>query len=271
MTFGTGRSPGIHVLFYGPLGESGDGTRISGPQASAPPVIVQCHGGPTSCADPGFDPVVQFWTTRGFAVAAVDYRGSSGYGREYRSSLDGQWGIADAEDCLAALDFLQERGLVDGGRALARGSSSGGLTALRALSLGRSFAGALVSYGVTDLRSLARETHKFESGYLEGLVGSWPRDADRYEARSPVCAPEAIVGAVLLLQGDQDAVVPPDQADAMARTLRARGMRCEHVLFAGEGHGFRRAETISRAAQIELEFAIEVLGIASGAGAGTRV
>jgi dipeptidyl aminopeptidase/acylaminoacyl peptidase len=263
MEFETAGGVVAQLNFYAPSGRTEDGSPISGPPGERPPVVVQCHGGPTGSAESGFDPVVQFWTTRGFAVASVNYRGSAGRGRQFRKLLDGNYGVADAEDCLAAADYLSRLGLVDEERALVRGGSSAGLTALRASSLGTIFAGALVTCGVTDLRVLATDTHKFESGYLEGLVGPYPDESLRYEERSPACRPELINAAVLLLHGEDDAVVPPAQAASLAEAIRAGGGRCEHVVFAGEGHGFRRAESISSAARIELEFAKNVLGIGS--------
>ncbi len=228
--------------------------------ASPPPLLVLCHGGPTGAAEPGLDFAVQFWTTRGIAVAAVDYRGSSGYGRDYRRLLDGRWGVADAEDVVGAARFLVERGRADGSRLAVRGASAGGLTALRAATPGGPFAAALVAYGVTDLEALARDTHKFEARYIDRLVGPWPEAAARYHERSPARHPERIGAAVLLLQGEDDAVVPPDQAARMATALRSRGLRCDHIVFPGEGHGFRRADTVAAAARAELRFLSEVLG-----------
>ena len=266
MEFETSGGVLAQLNFYAPVGRTPEGDPISGSPGELPPVVIQCHGGPTGNAESGLDPVVQFWTTRGITVAAVNYRGSAGRGREFRKLLDGKWGTADAEDCLQALDFLAEGGFVDRNRAVVRGGSSGGLTALRALTLGRTFAGALVTSGVTDLRALATDTRKFESGYLEGLVGPYPAEAERYEERSPACSPELIHGGVLLLQGEDDEIVPPAQAAAMAEALRASGGRCDLVVFPGEGHGFRRKETIAAAARLELEFAKNILGIGSDRG-----
>lgn len=252
----TGNGASAHLQLFLPRAAG-----ISGPDEARPPLVVYCHGGPTGAAETGFDLGVQLWTTRGFAVALVDYRGSSGYGRAYREMLRLAWGEADAEDAMAAATFLAARGTVDGGRMVVRGGSAGGYTALRALRRGGPFAAALVSYGVTDLAALARDTHKFESRYLDGLVGPWPEAAERYAALSPAVHPEELEGAVLLLQGDEDPVVPPDQARRMADALRGRGLRCELEFFAGEGHGFRRAETLARAAELELSFAASVLGL----------
>ena len=243
-----------HLLFYPPAAQG-----IQGPSETRPPLVVVCHGGPTGGVESGLDLTVQMWTSRGVAVAAVDYRGSSGHGRVYRCKLDGAWGVADAEDVVYAAQYLADVGLVDGERMAVRGSSAGGLTALRALSISRVFGAAVVAYGVSDLESLARETHKFESGYLDRLIGPWPTAAELYRERSPACHPERIQGAVLLLQGSDDPVVPPAQASKMASALRGRGVRCEHVVFEGEGHGFRAAATLEEAVRLELEFVADVL------------
>jgi dipeptidyl aminopeptidase/acylaminoacyl peptidase len=247
------------LLFHPPHGPG-----LSGPEGTLPPLVVVCHGGPTSGAEPGFNASVQMWSTRGVAVAVVDYRGSSGHGRAFRRLLDGQWGVADAEDCMAAARFLADKGLVDGGAMVIKGSSAGGLTALRSLVAGGPFVAAVVSYGVTDLSALAADTHKFESHYTDRLVGPLPEAAAVYEERSPACHPERIEGAVLLLQGSKDPIVPPDQAERMAKALESRGLRCDKVVFEGEGHGFRRADTLTRCAELEIAFVREVLGIAPG-------
>lgn len=254
-TFPTAGGLQAHLLFYPPHG--GD---LEGPEGALPPLVVVCHGGPTAGVDAAFDATVQLWTTRGVAVAVVDYRGSAGYGRAYRRLLDGLWGVADAEDCVAAATHLAGNRQVDGARMVVKGSSAGGLTALRSLQPGGPFAAAVVAYPVTDLRALAADTHKFESRYLDRLVGPWPAAADVYEERSPALHPERIGGSVLLLQGEDDPVVPPDQASRLAEALQGRGLRCEHVVFPGEGHGFRRADTLEAAARLELEFVGEVLG-----------
>ena len=245
----------IPMLFYEPLAPD-----ICGPVGSPPPLVVVCHGGPTASTEAGLDLSIQAWTTRGVAVAVVDYRGSSGHGRAFRRALDGRWGVADAVDCSTAARALADMGLVDASRMAVRGSSAGGLTALRCLERGGPFAAAVVAYAVTDLRRLAVDTHNFESRYLDRLVGPWPEEAGAYEERSPALHPEAIEGAVLLLQGSEDAIVPPDQATVMAAALRDRGMRCDLEIFEGEGHGFRRSETLARSAELELSFVGSVLG-----------
>jgi dipeptidyl aminopeptidase/acylaminoacyl peptidase len=221
---------------------------------SSPPLVVICHGGPTSAAEPGFDPTVQFFASHGLAVAVVDYRGSSGYGTAYRRRLDGLWGEADVDDCVNYARALADAGLVDGGRMAIRGSSAGGLTALAALIRARSFQGAVAWYGVTDLAALATDTHDFESRYVDSLVGEWPGAAETYRARSPIHHVDELEGRVLLLQGADDPVVPPDQSERFAAELAAHGVACELIVFAGESHGFRRATTIEAALSAELDF-----------------
>jgi dipeptidyl aminopeptidase/acylaminoacyl peptidase len=247
-----GRS--VEGLFYPPANAS-----VTGPADRRPPLVVTCHGGPTSAVEPGFDPVVQYFTTRGFAVAAVDYAGSSGHGRQARRALWGRWGEADADDCVAAARHLAAQGRVDGGAMAIRGSSAGGLTALNALVRGRTFAAATSWYGVTDLLALAAATHEFEARYLDRLVGPLPEARAEYERRSPVHRVADLEGAVLLLQGADDPVVPLGQAEAMFEALRARGSRVALVVYEGESHGFRRAETVRRSLQAELDFYLDVL------------
>jgi dipeptidyl aminopeptidase/acylaminoacyl peptidase len=219
-----------------------------------PPLVVFCHGGPTGAFEPGFDPVVQFFTSRGLAVAGVDYRGSSGYGRAYRERLAGAWGIADVEDCATFARALAVEGLVDGAHMAIRGTSAGGLTALGALVHTDLFAGAASWYGVTDLEALASDTHDFESRYLDSLVGPLPAAAARYRERSPIHRADHITGKVLLLQGADDPVVPPDQSRRFAEALRERGVECRLVVFEGESHGFRSAATIEACLNEELAF-----------------
>jgi dipeptidyl aminopeptidase/acylaminoacyl peptidase len=219
-----------------------------------PPLVVFCHGGPTAAAEPGYDPVVQFLTSRGIAVAAVDYRGSSGYGRAYRDLLRGAWGAGDVDDCVDYARALAADGLVDGGRMAIRGTSAGGLTALSALIRARCFAGAVAWYGVTDLLTLAADTHDFESHYTDWLVGPLPGAEAVYRSRSPIHHADGLAGRVLLLQGSADPVVPASQAERFAGELRASGADCRLVVFDGESHGFRRADTIEAALTAELGF-----------------
>jgi dipeptidyl aminopeptidase/acylaminoacyl peptidase len=202
----------------------------------------------------GFDLVAQYFTSRGFALAAVDYAGSTGYGRDYRRSLWGEWGVVDAQDCADAARFLAIDGQVDGTRMAVRGTSSGGLTALNALADGGTFAAAASWYGVSDLCALAASTHDFEAHYLDRLVGPLPEYRATYEARSPMGRADDINGAVLLLQGLDDRVVPPAQTDRLHGALLARGRHCTVRFFEGEGHGFRRAETLEACLEEELAF-----------------
>jgi dipeptidyl aminopeptidase/acylaminoacyl peptidase len=216
--------------------------------------VVVCHPGPTGSIGAGFDVVVQYFTSRGFALAAVDYAGSTGYGRDYRRSLWGRWGVVDAQDCADGARFLATDGQVDGTRMAVRGTSSGGLTALNALADGGTFAAAASWYGVSDLCALAASTHDFEAHYLDWLVGPLPEYQATYEARSPVGRADEINGAVLMLQGLDDRVVPPAQTERLQSALLARGRRCTVRFFEGEGHGFRRAETLEACLEEELAF-----------------
>jgi dipeptidyl aminopeptidase/acylaminoacyl peptidase len=198
--------------------------------------------------------LVQFFTSRGFAYAGVDYAGSTGYGRAYRCSLRGEWGVADAEDCLDAALHLAGSGQVDGARMAVRGGSSGGLTALNALAAGEGFSAAAAWYGVTDLLALAASTHDFEAHYMDRLIGPLPDARALYEARSPVNRAADLRGSVLLLQGTEDPIVPPAQAEHLRDALLAEGRHCTLILFAGESHGFRRADTLVAALEEELTF-----------------
>ncbi|MGH9079687.1 MAG: alpha/beta hydrolase family protein, partial [Acidimicrobiales bacterium] len=226
----------------------------AGDRGGPPPLVVFCHGGPTAAAEPGFDPVVQFFTSRGLAVAAVDYRGSSGHGRAYRQRLRSRWGEADVEDCVQYAMALGEAGLADGSRLAIRGTSAGGLTALGALVRSDCFAGAASWYGVTDLEALVADTHDFESRYVDSLIGPWPAAAETYRARSPIHHADRVSGQVLLLQGADDPVVPADQSERFAARLAEHAVPCRLILFEGESHGFRRAETIEAALLAELDF-----------------
>lgn len=244
-----------HAFFYPPAN-----SRATVPQGEKPPMIVLVHGGPTARAQDGFSFKVQWWTSRGFAVLDVNYGGSTGFGRSWRNRLRGQWGVVDVADCIAACRHMVALGRVDPKRIAIRGSSAGGMTVLLALAMSDLFAAGLSLYGVTDLRALAQETHKFEARYLDGLVGPWPEAEDTYVARSPLSVANRIRAPVLLLQGVEDAVVPPSQAHAMAAALRAAGAACTLHEFPGEGHGFRKEATIRQALQMELAFYGRVFG-----------
>ena len=233
--------------------------------AALPPMLVMAHGGPTGAATRGLQIKVQFWTSRGFAVLDVDYRGSVGYGRAHRQALQGAWGEVDAEDVVAAAEAAVERGLADPERLIATGRSAGGFTALCALIRSNIFRAASIHFGVADLATLLATTHKFEAGYLYGLTGTTPGATEPvFEARSPLAQAARISAPVLLLQGLDDPAVPAQQARDIAASLRGRGVPVAHLEFAGEGHGFRRAETIRTAFLAELAFFSRVLGLPAG-------
>ena len=230
-----------------------------------PPLIVMSHGGPTGEATAVFDLEMQFWTSRGFAVVDVNYGGSTGFGREYRRRLNGMWGITDTADCINAARHLANEGVVDPNRLLIRGGSAGGYTTLCALTFHDGFAAGTSYYGISDLEPFATgETHKFESRYLNTLVGPWPEAVDLYRARSPIHAVDMISTPMLVLQGAEDEVVPPSQAEVMVDALRAKGLPHAYLLFEGEQHGFRKAETVQAALEAELSFYAQILGFEPG-------
>jgi dipeptidyl aminopeptidase/acylaminoacyl peptidase len=244
-----------HALFYAPHNPD-----FSAPPGELPPLLVRSHGGPTSRTTTELGLGIQFWTSRGVAVADVNYGGSTGYGRAYRERLRGQWGVVDVEDCAAVASALAEQGRVDPNRLAITGGSAGGYTTLAALAFTDRFHAGISRYGVSDLSLLAEETHKFESRYLDGLIGPYPERADRYEARSPLAHADRISCPVLFLQGLEDKVVPPNQAERMVEAMRANGVPAVYVAFEGEQHGFRKAETIRTAARTELAFLAAVFG-----------
>ena len=255
ISFPTSGGRTAHALFYPPCNE-----RFEGSIDERPPLIVLSHGGPTSAARPQFSLALQYWTTRGFAVVDVNYGGSTGYGRAYRRQLDGAWGIVDVDDCAAAAMFLVERGDVDGDRLIIRGGSAGGYTTLCALTFTDVFDAGASLYGIVDLETLATDTHKFEARYLDSLVGPYPARRDLYVERSPIHHTDRLSCPVIVLQGLDDKVVPPSQAEQMVAALAAKGLPHEYVAFEGEGHGFRRAESIVRAIEAEASFYARVLG-----------
>jgi acetyl esterase/lipase len=244
----------IHGLLYRPLNPD-----CRAPNDLRPPLLVTVHGGPTGRASAALNLRVQFFTSRGWAVLEVDYRGSTGYGRRYREALNGRWGELDAADCEDAARSLVHEGIVDADRIAIRGSSAGGLTVLAALSRSTLFGAGTSLYGVADLEAMTHDSHKFESRYIATLVGEPAAAA----ARSPVHRAQLIGSPVLFLQGSEDPVVPPVQAAAMAAALRARRVPVAHVEFAGEGHGFRQAANIERALQYEYAFYCRVFRIES--------
>jgi len=244
-----------HAFIYEPRSESNQsavGERC--------PLLVKSHGGPTAATSSALDPRIQFWTSRGFAVADVNYSGSSGYGRAYRDRLEGEWGIVDVEDCVAVARALAEQGLVDVERLAISGGSAGGYTTLCALTFHDIFAAGASHYGIGDLEALARDTHKFESRYTDWLVGPLPAERERYLARSPIHHYERLQCPVIFFQGLEDRVVPPNQAEAMVAVLARRGIPHAYVPFEGEQHGFRRAENIRTALDGELYFYSQIFG-----------
>ena len=230
------------------------------PDGERPPLLVNVHGGPTSEADPELHLEVQFFTSRGFAYAEVNYRGSTGYGRAFRESLYGRWGVVDVDDAVAAARYLVGGGLADPDRLLIAGGSAGGWTTLCALTFRGVFATGSSYFGVSDLEPFAETTHKFESKYLDLLVGPWPEAAELWAERSPVRHAEQLSRPLLILQGDEDEVVPPAQSEEIVRALRRRGLPYAYLLFEGEQHGFRKMESISRGLSAELTFYGKILG-----------
>ncbi|MCU1450799.1 MAG: peptidase family, catalytic domain protein [Acidimicrobiales bacterium] len=253
--FSTEGSRTAHALWYPPANRD-----VEAPAGELPPLIVMSHGGPTSSASPALSLSTQFWTSRGFAVVDVNYGGSTGYGREYRQRLRGQWGVVDVDDCVNAARHLAAEGLVDGGRVLIRGGSAGGYTTLCALTFRDDFSAGASYFGVADAEALATDTHKFESRYLDGLIGPYPDAQDLYRERSPIHYADRLSAPLILFQGLEDKVVPPAQAEVMVAALQLKGLPYAYVAFEGEQHGFRKAETIVRAIEAELSFYGTVLG-----------
>ena len=252
----TGDGARAHGLFYPPLNPD-----YQGPSDERPPLLVRCHGGPTSQATTGLSLRTQYWTSRGFALLEVNYRGSSGYGRAYRDALRGQWGVAEVEDCIAGALYLAHRGLVDRSRLCISGGSAGGYTALMALTLHDVFAAGAIYYGVSDLSALARDTHKFESRYLDGLVGPYPEMKALYTQRSPLFHMDRLRRPVAFFHGAQDKVTPPNQATAIVAAIDRKGLPVAFLSFPEEGHGFRHAETIRRTLDGEYYFYCRIFGI----------
>lgn len=243
-------------LYYPPANDA-----FRGEPGTAPPLLVKVHGGPTAATSSALDLKIRFWTSRGFAVLDVNYRGSTGYGRRYREKLRGGWGIVDVADCIHGAKALAARGLADPERLLISGSSAGGFTVLAALTFHRVFAGGASYYGVADLAGAMRDTGKFESRYGDRLVGPLPETAATWRERSPLFHAEQLTRPVIFFQGLEDTVVPPDQSERMFEAARANGVTTEYFPFPGEGHGFREAGTIETALNAEYAFYCKVLGL----------
>jgi dipeptidyl aminopeptidase/acylaminoacyl peptidase len=256
MQFSTADGETAHAIYYGPVNAG-----CEAPPDTRPPLIAISHGGPTTATTATLDLRIQFWTSRGFAVVDVNYRGSSGYGRRYRNTLRGNWGIADVADMVHAARHLVAAGLADESRLAIRGGSAGGYTTLAALTFhpGAFKAGASY-YGISDIEVLAHDTHKFEARYLDRLVGPYPTARDTYRARSPIHFVDRLACPLILFQGLEDRVVPPNQSAMMAAAARAKGLPVAYLAFEGEQHGFRKAETIIRSLEAELCFYGAVFG-----------
>ena len=255
ITFPTEGGLTAHAFFYAPTNPA-----FVGPQGELAPLIVIGHGGPTGMTDAAFKWSIQYWTSRGFGVVDVNYGGSCGYGRAYRERLNGQWGVVDVDDLVNAARHLIARGDVSPQRIAIRGSSAGGYTTLSALTFRDFFSCGASHYGIGDLEALVRDTHKFESRYLDSLIGAYPARQDLYHARSPVNFTDALAVPMILFQGSEDKAVPPAQAQAMFDAVKAKGLPVALLMFEGEQHGFRRAENIRRALEAELYFYGRIFG-----------
>ncbi|MGB3494746.1 MAG: S9 family peptidase [Elainellaceae cyanobacterium] len=242
-------------FYYAPKNQD-----FSAPAGETPPLLVKIHGGPTASTSTTLDLRLQYWTSRGIAILDVNYGGSTGYGRDYRERLKGSWGIVDVDDCVNGAMYLVNQGKADGDRLMIDGGSAGGYTTLAALTFRDTFKAGASYYGVSDAEALAQDTHKFESRYLDSLIGAYPDEKEKYVARSPIHATNQLSCPVIFFQGDEDKIVPPNQAEMMVNALREKGLPVAYVLFAGEQHGFRKSENIKRALDAELYFYAQVFG-----------
>ncbi len=243
------RGQNVHGFFYPPAN-----ARFSAPADEPPPLLVLSHGGPTGMATSGLNLGLQYWTSRGFAVLDVNYGGSTGFGRAYRERLRGEWGVVDVDDCATGARALADAGRVDDDRLAILGGSAGGYTTLCALTFTDVFKAGASFFGIGDLEALVRDTHKYESRYVDGLIGPYPEAIERYLERSPIHHVDRLNSPMILLQGADDEVVPPNQAQSMADALRAKGLPVALVMFEGEGHGFRQQANIARALEAVLYF-----------------
>jgi dipeptidyl aminopeptidase/acylaminoacyl peptidase len=244
-----------HAFFYAPKS-----IEYTAPEGELPPLVVLSHGGPTGATGTSLSLQTQYWTSRGFAVLDVNYGGSTGYGRAYRERLNGTWGIVDIDDCVNGAKYLVNEGLVDGNRLTIRGWSASGYTTLAALTFRDVFKAGASHFGISDLEVMAVETHKFESRYLDRLIGRYPEDKAIYEERSPIHYVDRLSCPLILFQGLEDKVVPPNQAEMMYDAVKAKGLPVAMVLFEGEQHGFRQAKNIRRSLDGEWYFLSRVFG-----------
>jgi dipeptidyl aminopeptidase/acylaminoacyl peptidase len=255
ITFPTTGGKEAYGFYYAPANRD-----YAAPEGERPPLLVLSHGGPTSATSNALSLNIQYWTSRGFAVLDVNYGGSTGYGRAYRQRLNGQWGIVDVDDCVNGASYLAGRGLVDGERLAIRGGSAGGYTTLNALTFTDVFKAGASYYGISDLEAMAQDTHKFESRYLDTMVGPYPQAKDVYRERSSIHFTDRLSTPLILFQGLEDLVVPPNQSEMMRDALRAKGLPVAYLAFEGEQHGFRKAETIKRTLEAELYFYSRIFG-----------
>ena len=253
--FPTEQGRTAHAYFYPPQNRDYDP-----PEDELPPLIVKSHGGPTAATSTGLELRIQFWTSRGFAVLDVNYGGSTGYGREYRQRLNDHWGIVDVDDCVNAAKYLVDKKRVDPNRTAIAGGSAGGYTTLCALTFRDFFKGGASYYGVSDLEALTKDTHKFESRYLDKLIGAYPEMKAVYLERSPIHHTGELSCPIILFQGLEDKVVPPNQAEMMVKAVRSKGLPVAYVAFEGEQHGFRKAENVKRTLEAELYFYSKIFG-----------
>ena len=244
-----------HAFYYAPTN-----AEFHGPSDEKPPLLVKIHGGPTGATSSTLSLGIQYWTSRGFAVADVNYGGSTGYGTAYRRRLNDKWGIVDVDDCVNVARYLADRLAIDGDRLAIDGGSSGGFTALAVLTFRDVFHVGTSYYGVTDLEALARDTHKFESRYLDGLIAPYPEQAEVWRERSPIYNVDKLDRPVILFQGMEDKIVPPNQAETMVAAVREKGLPVAYVAYEGEQHGFRQAANIKRTLEGELYFYSRILG-----------
>lgn len=259
ISFPTANKERVQAFFYAP-----NHSQYAGMENELPPVITICHGGPTGATDCGLNLKIQYWTNRGFAVVDINYRGSTGFGRDYRNALNDAWGVADVEDTQHAVNYLIAQNKVDADRCIVRGSSAGGYTVLAALTFTDTFKAGASLYGIGNLETLASDTHKFESRYLDKLVGPYPEQQEIYQHRSPINHIDQLNCPVIFLQGLEDKVVPPNQAEMMVSSLEKKGIPVVYVKFPDEGHGFRKSENIVRAMEAELTFYSDVFNLNHG-------
>jgi dipeptidyl aminopeptidase/acylaminoacyl peptidase len=250
-----------HAFYYPPHNAD-----FHAPQGERPPLMVKSHGGPTGATSTACNLMIQYWTSRGFAVLDVNYGGSTGYGRAYRERLNDQWGIVDVDDCASAVQYVIEQGKADPARVTITGGSAGGYTTLCALTFRDCFTGGSSYYGVSDLEALVCDTHKFESRYLDRLIGQYPAQKDLYDQRSPIYFTDKLSCPLILFQGLEDKVVPPNQAERMFQAVKSKGLPVAYVAFEGEQHGFRKPENVKQVLDNELYFYSKVFGFTPAEG-----